>query len=72
MHGESKIRNQSFWRLIVLAIMTGHCFVTTCNRLIDWETTLSSYADNPDGRATNVQDIFQSVLDIHAPLKKEE
>ena len=37
---------------------------------IDWETILSSYADNPDNMATTFQEIFESVLDIHAPLKK--
>ena len=39
---------------------------------IDWETIFSSYADNPDNMATTFQEIFESVLDIHAPLKKEE
>ena len=37
---------------------------------IDWETILSPYADNPDNMATTFQEIFESVLDIHAPLKK--
>ena len=37
---------------------------------IDWETILSSHADNPDNMATTFQEIFESVLDIHAPLKK--
>ena len=37
---------------------------------IDWETTLSSQVDNPDKLATTFQEIFESVLDIHAPLKK--
>ena len=37
---------------------------------IDWETSLSSYADNPDNMAATFQEIFESVLDIHAPLKK--
>ena len=37
---------------------------------IDWETILSSHADNPDNMATTLQEIFESVLEIHAPLKK--
>ena len=37
---------------------------------IDWETVLSSYEDNPDKMAATFQEIFESVLDIHAPLKK--
>ena len=37
---------------------------------IGWETILSSYADNPDNMAATFQVIFESVLDIHAPLKK--
>ena len=37
---------------------------------IDWETILSSHADNPDNMATSFQDMFESVLDIHAPLKR--
>ena len=37
---------------------------------IDWETILSSYADNPDNVATTFQEIFESILGIHAPLKK--
>ena len=37
---------------------------------IDWETILSSHADNPDNMAITFQEIFESVLDIHAPLKK--
>ena len=38
---------------------------------IDWETILISHADNPDNMATTFQETFESVLDIHAPLKKE-
>ena len=43
-----------------------------CNDLqqIDWETILTSYTDNPDNMATTFQEIFESVLDVHAPLKK--
>ena len=37
---------------------------------IDWETILSSCADNPDNIATAFQEVYESVLDIHAPLKK--
>ena len=37
---------------------------------IDWETILSSDANNPDSMATTFQEIFESVLDIYAPLKK--
>ena len=37
---------------------------------LDWETILSSHADNPDNMATTFQEIFESVLDIRAPLKK--
>ena len=37
---------------------------------IDWETILSSYADKPDNIATTFQEVVESVLDIHAPLKK--
>ena len=39
---------------------------------IDWETILSSYADNPDNMAATFQEIFESVLNIHAPLKKRK
>ena len=39
---------------------------------IDRETILSSYPDNPDNIATTFQEIFESVLDIHAPLKKRK
>ena len=39
---------------------------------IDWETILNSYADNPDSMATTFQQIFESALDIHAPLEKGE
>ena len=38
---------------------------------IDWETILSSHTDNPDNMATTFQEIFESVLDIHAPLVGE-
>ena len=37
---------------------------------IDWETILSPYADNRNNMAIIFQEIFESVLDIHAPLKK--
>ena len=37
---------------------------------IDWETILSSHVDNPNNMASTFQEILESVLDIHAPLKK--
>ena len=37
---------------------------------IDWETILSPHAANPDNVAATFREIFESVLDIHAPLKK--
>ena len=42
-----------------------------CNDLqqIDWETILSSHADNPNNIATTFKEIFESVLDIHAQFR---
>ena len=40
-------------------------------RQINWSTILSPLAENPNLIASTFQEIFESILDIHAPLKKE-
>ena len=40
-------------------------------QLVDWETILSSFYDNPAGMAAIFQEIFESILDIHAPLRRK-
>ena len=40
-------------------------------RQINWSTILSPLAENPNLMASTFQEIFESILDIHAPLKKE-
>ena len=37
---------------------------------IDWKTMLDTYTDDPSGMASTFQEIFNSVLDSHAPIKK--
>ena len=39
-------------------------------RQIDWSTILSPLAENPNLMASTFQEIFESILDKHAPLKK--
>ena len=39
-------------------------------RQIDWSAILSPLAENPNLMASTFQEIFESILDIHAPLKK--
>ena len=36
---------------------------------VEWETILSPYCDNIMDMATVFQEIFESILDIHAPLR---
>ena len=58
--------------------MPGECCLSNYDRAlfrndlqqINWEIILSFHADNPDNMATTFQEILESVLDIHAPLKK--
>ena len=75
------IRKENAWRVknkkpkcLETRCLSNYDRALFCNELqqTDWETTLSSYADNPDSMATTFQQIFESVLDIHALLKKEE
>ena len=37
---------------------------------IDWPTILDPLSENPNAMASVVQEIFELVLDMHAPLKK--
>ena len=39
-------------------------------RQINWSAILSPLAENPNLMASTFQEIFESILDIHAPLKK--
>ena len=39
-------------------------------RQVDWSAILSPLAENPDLMASTFQEIFESILDIHASLKK--
>ncbi len=38
---------------------------------IDWSSILSLVAENPNSMASTFQEIFESLIDVHAPLKKE-
>ena len=38
---------------------------------VEWETILSPYCDNTTDMATIFQEIFGSILDIHAPLRRK-
>ena len=38
---------------------------------IEWETILSPLANDPNGIAATFQEIFESILNIHAPLRKK-
>jgi len=38
---------------------------------IDWETILSPYSSDPVNMAATFQGIFESTLDVHAPLQKK-
>ena len=37
---------------------------------IDWETILTPFANDPSAMAGTFQEIFESLLNIHAPIKK--
>ena len=37
---------------------------------IDWKTILDTITDDPSGMANTFQEIFNSVLNAHAPIKK--
>ena len=37
---------------------------------IDWKTILDTFADDPSGMANIFQEIFNSALNGHAPIKK--
>ena len=39
-------------------------------RQIDWSTILDPLSENPNEMASTFQEIFELILDIHAPLKK--
>ena len=38
---------------------------------VEWETILRPYCDNTIDMATIFQEIFESILDIHAPLRRK-
>ena len=38
---------------------------------IDWKTILNTYTNDPSGMANTFQEIFSSVLNAHAPIKKQ-
>ena len=38
---------------------------------IEWETILSSLANDPNSMAATFQEIFESILNIHGPLRKK-
>ena len=38
---------------------------------IEWETILSPIANDPNSMAATFQEIFESILNIHAPLRKK-
>ena len=38
---------------------------------IEWETILSPFANDPNSMAATFQEIFESILSIHAPLEKK-
>ena len=38
---------------------------------IDWETILAPFADDPSAMAGTFQEIFESLLNIHAPIKEQ-
>ena len=39
--------------------------------MIDWQTILDPVSENPTAMASIFQGIFEHILDMHAPLKKE-
>ena len=55
------------------------CNVSTYDRVsfqydlqqIDWETILNPHANDPNSMAATFQEIFESILHIHAPLRKK-
>ena len=40
-------------------------------RQIDWEPILGPFEGDPAGMAATFQDVFESILNIHAPLRKK-
>ena len=38
---------------------------------IEWETILSPYSSDPVSMAATFQEFFESILDVHAPLRKK-
>ena len=38
---------------------------------VDWEAILTPFSDNPAGMATTFQEVFESILDLHAPLRRK-
>ena len=40
--------------------------------MIDWASTLESKSDNPSEMARTFHQIFEHLLNFHAPLKKKE
>ena len=39
---------------------------------IDWKTILDPLTDNPSDMADTFQEIFESTLNFHAPIKKKK
>ena len=38
---------------------------------IDWESILNPFKGDPAGMAATFQDVFESILNFHAPLRKK-
>ena len=41
-------------------------------QMIDWASTLESKSDNPSEMASTIHEIFEHLLNFHAPLKKRK
>ena len=39
---------------------------------IEWETILGPYSSDPVNMAAMSQGIFESILDVHAPVRKKD
>ena len=39
---------------------------------VEWEAILRPYCDNTTDMATIFQEIFESILDVHAPLRPKK
>ena len=70
MHGDSKGKNKK--KVVETRSLTKYDKISFINdlRQINWSAILSPLAENPNLMASTFQEIFESILDIHAPLKK--